>query len=153
MKKLIYLIVLTLILGLVLTGCLLSNVGQVPTTGQSGIAYLTKHTEGDPQKIDLLAGQTLNVGEVKVWNDTEKLYIQYVVDAPWEMTGSHLYVGQADPVGFPSTPGQFPYSPGMEKSPSPSALYDDATMTYTIPLDEIYDYEFEGKGQGKGLNA
>ena len=42
MKKLVYLIVLTLILGLVLTGCLLSNVGQVPTTEQSGIVYLTK---------------------------------------------------------------------------------------------------------------
>ena len=42
MKKLSYLIVLTLILGLVLTGCLLSNVGQVPTTEQSGISYLTK---------------------------------------------------------------------------------------------------------------
>ena len=43
MKKLYYLIVLTLILGLVLTGCsLLSNVGQVPTTDQSGVAYLTK---------------------------------------------------------------------------------------------------------------
>jgi hypothetical protein len=42
MKKLYYLIILTVILGLVLTGCFLSNVGQVPTTGQSGIAYLTK---------------------------------------------------------------------------------------------------------------
>ena len=43
MKKLSYLIVLVLILGLVLTGCsLLSNISQVPTTGQSGIAYLTK---------------------------------------------------------------------------------------------------------------
>jgi hypothetical protein len=43
MKKLYYLIVLALILGLVLTGCsLLSNVGQVPATEQSGIAYLTK---------------------------------------------------------------------------------------------------------------
>ena len=43
MKKLMYLIVLVLILGLVLTGCsLLSNVGQVPTAGQSGITYLTK---------------------------------------------------------------------------------------------------------------
>jgi hypothetical protein len=42
MKKLSYLIVLTLILGLVLTGCLLSNVGQVPATEQSGITYLTK---------------------------------------------------------------------------------------------------------------
>ena len=44
MKKLYYLIILTVILGLVLTGCFLSNVGQVPTTGQSGIAYLTKGT-------------------------------------------------------------------------------------------------------------
>ena len=42
MKKLIYLIVLALILGLVLTGCLLSNVGQVPSSEQSGITYLTK---------------------------------------------------------------------------------------------------------------
>ena len=43
MKKLIYLIVLALILGLVLTGCsLLSNISQVPATEQSGINYLTK---------------------------------------------------------------------------------------------------------------
>ena len=43
MKKLSYLIVLALILGLVLSGCsLLSNVGQVPTNEQSGISYLTK---------------------------------------------------------------------------------------------------------------
>ncbi len=42
MKTSIFLIILLLILGLVLTGCLLSNVGQVPTTEQSGITYLTK---------------------------------------------------------------------------------------------------------------
>ena len=54
MKKLIYLIVLTLILGLVLTGCLLSDVGQVPTTGQSGIASLTKNgIDPDPGLVGL----------------------------------------------------------------------------------------------------
>jgi len=43
MKKYYFLIIVALILGLVLTGCtLLSNISQVPTTGQSGIAYLTK---------------------------------------------------------------------------------------------------------------
>ena len=43
MKKSIYLIILLLILGLVLTGCsLLSNISQVPATEQSGITYLTK---------------------------------------------------------------------------------------------------------------
>ena len=51
MKKLYYLIVLALILGLVLTGCLLSNVGQVPVTEQSGVAYLTK---GVPISVDLV---------------------------------------------------------------------------------------------------
>jgi len=54
MKKLYYLIVIVLISSLVLTGCsLLSNVGQVPTTGQSGVAYLTKG--GDP--LPELVGQ------------------------------------------------------------------------------------------------
>ena len=43
MKKLIYLIIIVLISGLILTGCsLLSNISQVPATGQSGITYLTK---------------------------------------------------------------------------------------------------------------
>ncbi len=42
MKKLIYLIILVLILGLVLTGCsLLSNVGQVPSTEQKGMPSST----------------------------------------------------------------------------------------------------------------
>ena len=43
MKKLSYLIIIALILGLILTGCsLLSNIGQAPATEQSGITYLTK---------------------------------------------------------------------------------------------------------------
>ena len=43
MKKLSYLIVLSLILGLVLTGCsLLSNIRQAPATDQSVVTYLTK---------------------------------------------------------------------------------------------------------------
>jgi hypothetical protein len=43
MKKYYFLIIVTLILGLVLTGCsLLSNISQVPATEQSGITYLTK---------------------------------------------------------------------------------------------------------------
>jgi len=55
MKKLIYLIVLALILGLVLTGCsLLSNISQVPTTEQSGITYLTKTVQlPDPGLVGL----------------------------------------------------------------------------------------------------
>jgi hypothetical protein len=43
MKKLSYLIVIILISSLVLTGCLLSNVGQVPSTEQSGISSIAKN--------------------------------------------------------------------------------------------------------------
>jgi len=42
MKKYSYLIIIVLISSLVLTGCLLSNISQVPATEQSGISYLTK---------------------------------------------------------------------------------------------------------------
>jgi len=77
MKKLMYLIVLALILGLVLTGCLLSNVGQVPTSDQSGITYLTKGTETDPDKFPLYAGQDILVGIVNVWNNADYLYVKY----------------------------------------------------------------------------
>ena len=42
MKKYYFLIIVALILSMVLTGCLLSNIGQAPATEQSGITYLTK---------------------------------------------------------------------------------------------------------------
>jgi hypothetical protein len=61
MKKLVYLIVLALILGLVLTGCLLSNVGQVPVTEQSGITYLTKAV------LPPLFGDNFNDGSADGW--------------------------------------------------------------------------------------
>ena len=114
MKKLIYLIVLALILGLVLTGCLLSNVGQVPTTEQSGITYLTKHTADDPQETRLFAGQDILVGTVYVWNDCVNLYVKYETTGGWVMTETHLAVVAA-PGDFPTTNkgnpkvGHFPY--------------------------------------------
>ena len=84
MKKYSYLIVIVLISSLVLTGCtLLSNVGQVPTTGQSGISYLVKNgVVPEPPvgtiPVDLFAGQTLDVGDVLVWNDANTLYVKFV---------------------------------------------------------------------------
>ena len=119
MKKLYYLIVLTLILGLVLTGCtLLSNVGQVPTTEQSGITYLTKHTEGAPFVTDLIAGggnpaSEIDVGDVLVWNDGDTLYVKYfITDPDWCLTETHLHVAD-ELILIPQTktgnpkPGQF----------------------------------------------
>ena len=120
MKKYYFLIIVALILGLVLTGCsLLSNVGQVPTTEQSGITYLTKGTEALPESFPLYAGQDWLVGEVLVWDDGIELCVKYQLDPAifadgWGITETHLAV--ADDVSLiPQTkkgnpiPGQFPY--------------------------------------------
>jgi len=125
MKKYYFLIIVVLILGLVLTGCFLSNVGQVPTTGQSGIAYLTKvgPTEEEAESFPLYAGQDWEVGEVLVWDDGTQLCVKYqlfseVFDPEegegWGITETHLAVGYV--VGdIPQTkkgnpiPGQFLY--------------------------------------------
>ena len=119
MKKLIYLIVLTLILGLVLTGCLLSNVGQVPTTGQSGIAYLTKGIEAVPNKYPLYAGQDWLVGEVLVWSDDTQVCVRYelnegALEEGWLIYETHLAVAASIagiPVNKSDNPkvGKFPY--------------------------------------------
>jgi len=51
------------------------------------------HTEDDPKVVELLAGQTMDVGDVKVWNDGETLYIKYeVTDTDWCITETHLQV-------------------------------------------------------------
>ena len=138
MKKSYYLIVLVLILGMALTGCsLLSNVGQVPATDQSGISYLMKHTEEEPFTTPLIAGQTIDVGDVLVWNDGDYLYVKYVVDAEyWCLTETHLHVATSledipQKNGNPP-PGKFDY-----KSEHDCV----ADYTYTIPLDWDPDTE------------
>ena len=137
MKKLIYLIVLALILGLVLTGCLLSNIGQVPTTEQNEISYLVKHTEEDPFVTDLIAGggnpkSAIDVGDVLVWNDGDTLYVKYVItEDGWCLTETHLHVAtNSDDIpqkkGNP-TPGHFDYNDE----------HDCVTeVLYEIPLHE-----------------
>jgi len=134
MKKYYFLIIVTLILGLVLTGCsLLSNISQVPATGQSGITYLTKGTPGVPEVFTLYAGQTIDVGTVKVWNDGVNLYVKYETNSGWKMTETHLAVvtDVADfPTNKPGNPmvGHFPY--GEEN------IFTD-TWEETIELEKL----------------
>jgi len=92
MKKLVYLIVLALILGLVLTGCLLSNVGQVPTNEQSGISYLTKGVG-----MTVVSGDSVATVITKVYNKAGG--INSVVD----LSGSPLNAVRAqEPKPYPT---------------------------------------------------
>ena len=120
MKKYYFLIIVTIILGLVLTGCsLLSNIGQAPATEQSGITYLPKGTEAVPQRFPLYAGQDMLVGEVLVWDDCTQLCVEYQLSEDalaegWLLYETHWAVA-CDPDEIPQTkkhnpiPGQFPY--------------------------------------------
>jgi len=75
----------------------------------------------------LLAGQTINVGNVTITNDGSNLYVKLNVASPWVLVESHVAVAQtAD--GIPQKngnpiPGQFAYSESNGK--------------YVIPLDGL----------------
>lgn len=63
----------------------------------------------------LLAGQTIDAGEVNVYNDASSIYVRYATKAPWVL--SDIHVAAADSVaGIPQTkrgnpiPGRFSYS-------------------------------------------
>jgi len=73
-------------------------VGIFPTRVFADGAYVT----------DLLAGQTLDVGDVMVDSDGENLYITFqITDTAWDITETHVYVGTTPPER--AAPGQFPY--------------------------------------------
>lgn len=96
------------------------------------------HTCDDPDVKTLYAGQTIQVGTVKVCNDEEYLYVTYQTADGWVMTETHLYVGKTDPNELTNAPGQFPYS----KDHDPAVN----NYPYTISLSEIDSYSlFKGR--------
>ena len=143
MKKYYFLIIVTLILGLVLTGCLLSNVGQVPTTEQSGINYLTKGTETNPEPFPLYAGQDMLVGEVLVWDDGEELCVRYelsedALDEGWLLYETHLEVSTSLP-GIPQKNGNPP--PGQFRYGDDELGGVEETEPYCIDFEDIIGFE------------
>ena len=106
------------------------------------MALVSAHEEEDPYVTDLLAGQFQDVGDVKVWNNGDNLYITYeITDLEWIITETHLYVGKN--VAPTTAPGQFPYDYGYAASAS------DAAVAYTIPLDDIDSYSMQLNNKGK----
>jgi hypothetical protein len=81
-------------------------------------------------KVDLLASQSIDVGDVYIWNDATTLHVEYVLDAGWCMTESHLAVATKSS-GIPQVkgnpiPGMFAYGEPYD----PCASGD----TFDIPL-------------------
>jgi hypothetical protein len=85
-----------------------------------------------PEEVELIAGQTMNAGNVTVSNDADFIYVTYSTTNGWVLTQTHLYVGDCAliPVNNPGNPipGQFPYS---------GTHANLTTYTYQIPIAQI----------------
>jgi len=95
------------------------------------------YSESEPFTTDLIAGKNTKVGEIRVWNDDEYLYVKYIITATedgWSLVETHLAVAK-DLNDIPHTkrcnpiPGKFPYK----------TYHDPPTVgyTYVIPLSDI----------------
>jgi hypothetical protein len=66
-----------------------------------------------PVETAMLAGQSINVGTVTVWNDANNVYVNYVMTGDYRVKKTHLYVGACSgiPVNNAGNPriGQYPY--------------------------------------------
>lgn len=87
------------------------------------------------QTFDLLAGKNINIGSVNVWEDTDNLYVQYLItENDWEITETHLHIA-ANLGDIPKTakgnpiPGQFAYSQNHDPAVD--------NYTYAISLADL----------------
>jgi hypothetical protein len=81
----------------------------------------------DPSTVNLIAGQTIDAGDVTVWHDDEYVYVDFVAHPNWLIAKTHVHVAaSADEI--PQTkkgnpiPGQFDYQTSYmpwEADPAP----------------------------------
>ncbi|MHA2105238.1 MAG: hypothetical protein ACW981_17535 [Candidatus Hodarchaeales archaeon] len=75
---------------------------------------------------ELMAGQHIEVGLVKVTNDEDNIYVQYTTDGDWVITELHLHIAD-DLVGIPQT-----------KSGNPKVGHFEFNFEFDTPVTE-YD--------------
>ncbi len=91
-------------------------------------SYFSYKINGTVKEMVLMAGRTVPVGTVRVWNDLTNLYVRYDITVPgYYMKETHLYTGKYPPSAL--APGQFPWK--HENLPNVTSDF------YTIPLSAI----------------
>lgn len=125
MKRTLLMILPLVMFALLGTAC--DRMGQPQQPAMAGISDVC----GVPQQVILYAGQTINAGNVTVWNDQTDLYVQFSTSNGWLLGETHVAVATSL-AGIPQKngnpiPGQFPYK--MNHNPPVG------TYTYIIPLD------------------
>lgn len=108
------------------------------TTGSTGGGNAGREADNPPVSectptvTTLIAGRTMNAGNVTVTNDANFIYVTYNTANGYVLSQTHLYVGECGliPVNRPGNPipGQFPYA---------SSHSGITTYTYQIPITAI----------------
>ena len=77
---------------------------------------VTVNSQNQTYEVDLLAGQNMNIGKIKVWNNQNYLYLKYeIIDPQWCLKETHFHIDK-NLDKFPLkgeeknlVPGQFDY--------------------------------------------
>jgi hypothetical protein len=100
------------------------------------------HSCDDPFSTDLIAGRTIDAGDVKACNDDTTLTITYEATYPWCLLETHLHVATiADPPADPDA--NIPQNRPGNPIPGHFAYGDDyggcldGAATFEIPLEQI----------------
>jgi len=102
---------------------------------------------GDPLVAYLMAGQTIEAGQLIVCNDATNLYISYVLYEEWRLSDSHVQIDVIDPeLGVEGTIALDDYPVNKKGTPVPGQFdyqmdYDPTVQvsTYTIPLADVIE--------------
>lgn len=97
---------------------------------------------GDATTVKLMAGQTIPVGDVSVYNDADNLYITVSIEGAhakdWFIRKTHLFVGeQSATMGIKNpAPGKFPYSNDVISANNTGVQ----EYTYTVPAADLANW-------------
>jgi hypothetical protein len=111
---------------LALAGC---KKDQLIPKNHNSVSNPSKITQvlapcGTPLVTDLLAGQSIDAGNVTIYNTADSLYIFVETSGNWRLTSTKIYVGTL--AGMPQTStgnpkvGQFPYKKNFNPSSTTS---------------------------------
>jgi hypothetical protein len=128
-------LLMAMIIAIFMGSCQKEPLSPVSNTNSSSISRAPNQVGycGNVTVTELIAGQTINAGQVIVSNNGETLYVTYKTNEAWTINEMHLYVG--DLRLLPKTesgnpkPGQFPYIKKLTGS--------EFEYTFAIPLSEI----------------
>lgn len=126
-----FLMLFVIMAGIFISSCTKEEPTLVPETDLSANATL-KNAVIDVVNCDLIAGQTINVGQVIYSHDATNVYVTYTTSGNWTLKELHVYVGNL--AGLPRKNsalqiGHFPFA--VEN------LIGATTYTFTIPIQGL----------------